>query len=233
VPRKTQTRPARGRGHARQLDRDKIVEAALALTREDGAAAPSMRQVAARLEVDVSALYWHFPNKAALLAAAAQTAAGSVQLAVPEAGPWQRRALELCRGIRAQLQSHPELSLHEIGSTWTTPFNAVATGQLAVILEDAGLPPRETIFAAQGLIHLVTAITQSQQITNESSQDGIVRFVRTLEPVLPERLADDWRALVRLPTRESFDAYFESSVRALVSGLSAQAERSVAGPAEA
>ena len=61
----------RGRGNARQLDRAKIVDAALTLTREAGATAPSMRQVAARLEVDVSALYWHFPNKAALLADAA------------------------------------------------------------------------------------------------------------------------------------------------------------------
>ena len=212
----------RGRGHARQLDRAKIVDAALTLTREAGATAPSMRQVAARLEVDVSALYWHFPNKAALLAAAAQTAAGSVQLSVPTGGTWEDRALKLCRGIRSQLQSHPELALHEMGSTWTTPFNAVATGQLASVLEDAGLSPRETIFAAQGLIHLVTAITQSQQITDESSQDGIARFVRTLEPVLPKRLADDWRDLVRIPTEDSFDAYFESCVGTWIAGIAAR-----------
>jgi len=219
VPTKKRASVARGRGHARQLDREKIVDAALELTRANGGATPSMRRVAARLEVDVSALYWHFPNKAALLGAAARAAAEAVQLAAPSEGPWQQRTLELCRRIRAQLQSHPELALNEASSTWTTPFNALATGQLAAVLEEAGLPPRDTIFAAQSLIHLVTAITQSQQLTNESSQDGIVRFVRTLEPVLPERLAEEWRALVRLPTPESFDAYFESSVRTLVAGL--------------
>ena len=224
----------RGRGHTRQLDRTKIVAAALALSREGGATAPSMRQVAARLDVDVSALYWHFPNKAALLAAAAQTAAGLVKLTVPAEGPWQLRALELCRRIRAQLQDHPELALDEIGSTWTTPFNALATGQLAAILEEASAAPRETIFAAQGLTHLVTAITQSQQVTHESSRDGIVRFVRTLEPALPERLAEDWRDLVRLPTQESFDAYFESCVAAMIAGLSARAKASGgAGPTQA
>ena len=222
MARATPAAPPRGRGHARRLDRDQIVGAALALHREGRGAAPSMRRVARRLEVDVSALYWHFPNKAALVAAVAEAAAGDVHLDAPPDGPWEQRTLALCREIRAALRERPELALHESESTWTTPFHALATGRLAEVLEPSGLPPGEVFYAAQTLVHLTTAIAEGQQLQASSSAAGIQRYVRSLEPALPARVVEAWREIVRLPAEQSFDAYFEFAVAALLAGLSAR-----------
>ena len=49
-------------------DRDSVARAALALLDEVGLADLSMRRIAARLDVQPSALYWHFANKQELLA---------------------------------------------------------------------------------------------------------------------------------------------------------------------
>lgn len=53
---------------SKDLSRDKVVDAALAILREHGLAALSMRQVAASLGVQPSALYWHVESKQELLA---------------------------------------------------------------------------------------------------------------------------------------------------------------------
>ena len=49
-------------------DRDSVARAALALLDEVGLADLSMRRIAARLDVQPSALYWHFASKQELLA---------------------------------------------------------------------------------------------------------------------------------------------------------------------
>lgn len=46
-----------------------VVDAAMRVLAENGIAGLSMRRIADELDVQVSALYWHFPNKQALLAA--------------------------------------------------------------------------------------------------------------------------------------------------------------------
>lgn len=53
---------------SKDLSRDKVVDTALAILRKHGLAALSMRQVAASLGVQPSALYWHVESKQELLA---------------------------------------------------------------------------------------------------------------------------------------------------------------------
>ncbi|MGK3947461.1 TetR family transcriptional regulator [Microbacterium sp. K2] len=54
--------------NAARHDRDGVARAALALLDEVGLADLSMRRIAGRLEVQPSALYWHFSSKQELLA---------------------------------------------------------------------------------------------------------------------------------------------------------------------
>ncbi|MFM2720324.1 TetR family transcriptional regulator [Microbacterium mcarthurae (nom. nud.)] len=58
------TPPGRGRGHSA----DDVARAALRILDDDGLADLTMRRLATRLDVQPSALYWHFPNKQSLLA---------------------------------------------------------------------------------------------------------------------------------------------------------------------
>lgn len=59
-------------------DRDSVARHALALLDEVGLADLSMRRIAARLDVQPSALYWHFANKQELLADLADRITASI-----------------------------------------------------------------------------------------------------------------------------------------------------------
>jgi TetR/AcrR family tetracycline transcriptional repressor len=59
-------------------DRDSVARHALALLDEVGLADLSMRRIAARLDVQPSALYWHFANKQELLAELADRITASI-----------------------------------------------------------------------------------------------------------------------------------------------------------
>jgi AcrR family transcriptional regulator len=56
---------------ANKLDRDVVVDAALAIADDEGLEAVSLRRLADRLAVTPMALYWHFDDKEALLGALA------------------------------------------------------------------------------------------------------------------------------------------------------------------
>lgn len=77
-------------------DRDGVARAALALLDEVGLADLSMRRIAARLEVQPSALYWHFASKQALLAELADR----ITAGIPRG---DASVLDTARGIRDAL----------------------------------------------------------------------------------------------------------------------------------
>ncbi|MEV8251446.1 TetR family transcriptional regulator [Microbacterium sp. NPDC076768] len=80
-------------------DRESVARAALALLDEVGLADLSMRRIAARLEVQPSALYWHFENKQELLADLADRITASIPVGSDD-------VLATARGIRDALFTH-------------------------------------------------------------------------------------------------------------------------------
>lgn len=80
-------------------DRDGVARAALQLLDEVGLADLSMRRIASRLDVQPSALYWHFSSKQELLA----DLADRITSAIPRGGV---TVLETARGIRDALFTH-------------------------------------------------------------------------------------------------------------------------------
>jgi TetR/AcrR family tetracycline transcriptional repressor len=211
--------PKRGRGRSRRLDREKIVAAALEVSRNDGPERLSMRRVAARLGVDPAALYWHFRNKDELLGSVNRASAEAADLAVPADGAWQNRCLALCQAMRRELRERPELALRGGGSLWATPFNARANGLMVELLAGAGLPAPDLIFASFALLHEVNAISGSEALNRGATRDSLRAFVREVEARLPPETAEAWREVCRIDTDQSFDRTFEFAIRALIVGI--------------
>lgn len=80
-------------------DRDSVSRSALALLDEVGLADLSMRRIAARLDVQPSALYWHFASKQELLA----DLADRITAVIPHVST---DVLTTARGIRDALFAH-------------------------------------------------------------------------------------------------------------------------------
>jgi AcrR family transcriptional regulator len=217
-------RKPRGRGRHRDLDRHKIAAAALDLVRSDGSRRLTMRRIAAALDVDPAALYWHFADKEELLAEVAAHAARQAELPVPADGPWPERARALCQELRRVLREHPELALDGAArSPWLRPFNAQAFGALVRVLQPADLPPARLFHSAQALLHLVTAIASGEAaLEGSSSRDDVRQFVQAIDAALPEDLSDEWRALGRGAASEIFDGYFDDALASLLAGIASR-----------
>jgi TetR/AcrR family tetracycline transcriptional repressor len=93
------------------LDRQRIVAEAVALLDAEGLDGVTTRKLAARLGVQSPTLYWHLPNKAALVTAIADAILGQEfgDLSPPEPDqPWQDWLSGLAGRLRRALLAHPD-----------------------------------------------------------------------------------------------------------------------------
>ncbi len=91
------------------LDRERIVTEAVALLDANGLDGLSLRKLADRLGVQAPTLYWHFPNKAALITEVAEAILREefAELAGPADGePWPDWLAEIARRLRRAMLTH-------------------------------------------------------------------------------------------------------------------------------
>ncbi len=96
-------------GRATPLSRERILEAAEALLREEDASAFSMRRLAARLDVTPMAIYKWFDNRDELLSALTERA---LDVVVPTSDPdasWSDRVVAVASTLRAAMLEHRQL----------------------------------------------------------------------------------------------------------------------------
>lgn len=93
------------------LDRQRIVAEAVALLDAEGLDGVTTRRLAARLGVQSPTLYWHLPNKAALVTAIAEAILGEEfgELAPPgPEEPWTDWLTGVALRLRRALLAHPD-----------------------------------------------------------------------------------------------------------------------------
>jgi TetR/AcrR family tetracycline transcriptional repressor len=129
---------AAGADAAPALGRERILEAALALIDRDGLAALNIRALAAALGVAPAALYWHVPNRDAVLSGAIGLALSGIAPRLA-GGSWQQRLRGVLKLFRDALRKHPNLApsvASELASNLT--LDAPLLDHVVAALEDAG-----------------------------------------------------------------------------------------------
>lgn len=122
------------------LTRDHIAAAALALVDEEGLDGLSMRTLGKRLGVEAMALYYHFPNKGALLDAVAEQLL--LELRFPKKGaPFDR--------IRIGLRRYRKLAVDHPRAFVLLTTRRFATERSLAVLEEILAPYAEAGFDAQ------------------------------------------------------------------------------------
>ena len=140
-------RPRRRSSKRRQptavgLDREQVVEGALALLDAHGLEAFSLRAVARRLGVNPSVVQWHVGTRDELLTAVIDEVAGRRSPVDPRL-PWKSRLREVARALRRNLFAHPNLAPLIGGSLASNRGDQdPAMEELLSILHDAGLRGR-------------------------------------------------------------------------------------------
>lgn len=94
-----------------QIDRNQIVSEALKLLNETSLSGLTMRELADRLGIRAASLYWHFPNKAALISEmSAHLFIKAIENA-PEAATWQDWMRGVGHSVWESLIDYPDSGL--------------------------------------------------------------------------------------------------------------------------
>jgi len=139
------------------LTREEILERALAIIDSEGLDALSMRRLAREFEVEAMALYYHFPNKQAILDgvvnAAVTIAAGGEPL--PESGDWRVVMRAGILMVRTALLAHPNVVPLITTRASDLPSAAIWVEGPLRILHDAGLRGHDLVRAYHQLVAYV------------------------------------------------------------------------------
>jgi TetR/AcrR family transcriptional regulator, tetracycline repressor protein len=152
----TTAEPSRRRrpGPRRALTEKDILDAALHLIDDGGAAAASIRGIAAKVGVAPNAVYTYFPDKAAVVKALVERLLGGVDHDVfaDREQPWRERVEALALELRAHLSAHPGAVPLMIGGPMDGPNALALSERLLQLFADAGLDPTDAARATYLLI---------------------------------------------------------------------------------
>jgi AcrR family transcriptional regulator len=147
------------------LTKTEIIDAALALLRENGLGGLSMRRLAADLGVQAGALYWHVPSKQDLLAEIAERILTDSEISTADA----RQACCDLRDALLPVRDSAEVVSFALA---LRPDGLGSIGNLRTAFS-AMLPPPRDEWAARTLTHYVLGATAEEQNDAELIRAGI------------------------------------------------------------
>ncbi|WP_291054609.1 TetR family transcriptional regulator [Herbiconiux sp.] len=153
--------------------RDDVAEAALRILDDHGLPDLTMRRLAAALDVQPSALYWHFPNKQTLLAELADRIADRARPRPDPDADWAALARAEAFGLRDALLAYRDgaevvSSSFALGLGASTPLT-----RLRAALE-RGFDAATSARAAAALLHFVLGHVSHEQQRLQYDSLGVV-----------------------------------------------------------
>ena len=130
---------------AGRLDRSRIIEATVTLSKEADEHAMSFRRLGSQLDVDPTALYRHFASKDELIAAALDTLWVGAAKMVPAALPWRPRLQAIAHVFFQVVIDHPGLGKDAFRLSTNGPGERTAVDMVIGCLEEAGLSEDDVI----------------------------------------------------------------------------------------
>jgi AcrR family transcriptional regulator len=145
-----------------QLHRADVIGGAIAILDQYGLADLTMRRLATSLHVQPGALYWHFPNKQALLGAVADRILGPMEEPLG-AAEWAGEIGELAHRLRSCLLAYRD-GAELVSATYASRLTT-STGRerLAGALIRGGMAREEADLAAYTLLYYVLGETVDEQ----------------------------------------------------------------------
>ena len=178
-----QTRQARG---ADRLSPAAVVDAGVALAREHGLDAVTVRRVAHVLGVYPATVYHHVGGqRGELVAAVVDRLAAEVPVA-PAAGPWRERLATAAHDVYPALLAYPGLADYLQASPLAGPNARRIRDDVMGILADAGLPPEDARDAYRVFFGYIFGDTRpaAADVNYLTHDAGPERFARGLAIVI-------------------------------------------------
>jgi AcrR family transcriptional regulator len=207
------------------LTREEILARALAIIDAEGLEAFSMRRLASEFNVEAMALYYHFPNKQAILDGAVNAAviAATGGAPLPESDDWRVTMRAGILMVRGALLAHPNVAPLVTTRAGDSPAAAVWVEGPLSILHGAGLRGRDLVAAYHQLVsyvfgwHLLASEAGGVWRGGPTGSASASADVAPVTSELGDALAD-------------WDDGFEEGLDAVIAGIEMSVRRTAAAP---
>jgi len=172
----TETMAVMETGNPRQArhSRDDVAEAALRILDDYGLPDLTMRRLAASLDVQPSALYWHFPNKQTLLAELADRIVARSRTEHSDDLEWSARVRAEAAGLRDALLTFRD-GAELVSSTFALGLGAAdPVDRLTEAIELGGFDAETARRASVALLHFVLGHVSHEQQRLQYDSLGVV-----------------------------------------------------------
>ena len=212
-----------------RLNRDAILDRALAVADAEGVDAVSVRRLARELGVTPMALYWHFESKEALLHALGDRLLGGIDLAVDTRLPWPGQLRALVVSLTDVLRAHPSAAVLIGSLPDTASEHALEVIEIALdILRRAGFSPEEATHVTRQIVRTTTSMVIAElgvaSAPGEPGAEpgGTEGFLRALSPTRFPRVIE---AAGPLSAPDDPETFYDMVIELILSGIEAAAAR--------
>ncbi|MDR3686553.1 MAG: TetR/AcrR family transcriptional regulator C-terminal domain-containing protein [Coriobacteriia bacterium] len=214
---------ARKKSPETPLSRERIVSTALALVDREGLSALSMRRLGAELGVDPMAVYYHIPNKDALLDAIVEAVMADIDLTVDiPSDPAEERIVCAARAYRDTMLAHVNALPIVLSRGPRTPGAMRPVELLIGILRDAGLPPSQAMAGMNAIAATVRGTIA--MVADDAAAPPQPEELAALAAEFPPEEFPHLLEAAACPS-DFLNEDFEFGVRALSRGLLGSVER--------
>lgn len=201
-----------------------IVQTALGLLDEVGLEGLTMRGLANALKIQAPSLYWHFPNKQALLDGMADTIFGAVSLPRQVKGKaWDIQLKAVVRAIRRALLAHRD-GARVFAGTYVPTDNVLRVVEaMMALMREAGASPKLSTDTAFSLVYYVLGFTTEEQGLDPQTGGPLDLARRQAEfASLAATSYPNIHAALKHMFSNDFDDRFEVGLDLLIRGLKAR-----------
>lgn len=182
-----------------------------------------MRRLGAELGVNPMSVYHHLPDKDAVVSGLVELVFSGIRVRYPEGSSWQERVCAWAGAYRDLVRSHPNLVLEIVSNA------AAATGAVLLVneplyevLEEAGLPPSESVRAADTVVDFIHGFAIAEGVQQQGHSFDRRDLLERLDKGAAERLPATSRVFGALTSEEArydFDRGFEAGLGILLKGI--------------
>jgi AcrR family transcriptional regulator len=207
------------------LSRQAIVEAALAITREEGIDAVSMRRIAQALDTGPASLYVYVANRDELHELVFDAAIGTIETEPVDPARWREQLKALGhRMVRMMVEDYPGIAILAMTHIPVGDNALRLTESMLATLKAGGASDQAAAYAADLLSMYITAIAYEQSLYATRYRDP-EHEMREVEKITQRFAALDaeryptMAALAPALTRGDGDERFELGLDVLINGL--------------
>lgn len=194
------------------------MKTALEIVDRDGLKALSMRRLGSELGTDPMAVYYHIPNKEALLDAIVEAVMADIDVGVDDpSASAEERVLAAASEYRDTLLAHRNALPILLSRGPSTPEALRPVELLISILRDGGLAPSQAMAGMNAIASTVrgmVGMVQDEEPTETQSAEAAQQMAEAFPPEEFPNLLEAARCPV-----DYLDTHFEFGIRSLARGL--------------